>query len=392
IVFQPNDTEGRTFPNGRLYGYEAGTNTPKTIYSDPGLTTPYSEPVVADGAGRFFDLFLASGGYRLELRDQNDVVIWEQDNFFGTVDGTDISNLEDDITAAARQATQSGYTYTASGTGTPYDLSVSGGMEPLTAPLPDNFEFDFVPNVTNPANATVQVAGVTIGLRDYDGTTVPAASSFPIDRSRKYRYNGSIAQLISIQGPQESSDIALLAIQESNIGLGAVTQNKIGAKAVDGTKVADGTPNTLLGVDSSGTGGEIFNPLSLLDSGSFTAFSELEFILSSLDSSQSVDNEYLIKFIGFQPSTDDQVLYATLSDDGGTTYQSTSYYSAIHGYTANAGAHLNNFANGSVIYIAGGAAPTGGLSNSVEETNSIDIKITNINTGTNLYPYVDVKG
>ncbi|MGB1214618.1 MAG: hypothetical protein ACPG4X_14735 [Pikeienuella sp.] len=63
----------------KLNFYTTGTTTNKDTFSDSGLTTANSNPVVADSAGRFGDIFLESGDYRVVLTDADDVEKWTAD-------------------------------------------------------------------------------------------------------------------------------------------------------------------------------------------------------------------------------------------------------------------------------------------------------------------------
>jgi hypothetical protein len=49
--------------------YEAGTATPIDTYSDPGLTTPNANPVVADANGRFPQIWLDVDDYKYILKN-----------------------------------------------------------------------------------------------------------------------------------------------------------------------------------------------------------------------------------------------------------------------------------------------------------------------------------
>lgn len=84
IRWQAFDNNGNPLSGAKLYAYDAGTVTPKNTYSDTGLTTPNSNPIVADSAGRFGTIFLTTGNYKFELRTSADVVVWTQDNVEGT--------------------------------------------------------------------------------------------------------------------------------------------------------------------------------------------------------------------------------------------------------------------------------------------------------------------
>ena len=88
---QAFDGAGNTLAGAKLYFYEAGTSTPQDVYSDAELTTALSNPVVADGGGRFVPIYLADTNYKVALYTAEDVLIWTADNIGGeeqTDDGT----------------------------------------------------------------------------------------------------------------------------------------------------------------------------------------------------------------------------------------------------------------------------------------------------------------
>jgi hypothetical protein len=66
------DLNGHPLPGAKMYFYESGTVTPKDTYSDEALTTPNTNPVIADSQGQFGDIFL-SGAYSCKLDDADDV-------------------------------------------------------------------------------------------------------------------------------------------------------------------------------------------------------------------------------------------------------------------------------------------------------------------------------
>lgn len=98
---------GTPLSGAKLYFYESGTSTPKDTYSDSGLTTPNANPVVADSAGRFGDIFLTSGAYKVVLQTSAGVTVKTQDPV--EADTTTVSafmaTLLDDTTAAAALTT-----------------------------------------------------------------------------------------------------------------------------------------------------------------------------------------------------------------------------------------------------------------------------------------------
>ena len=75
-----NDGVGNILPGFKSFFYEAGTTTPKTVYSDQGLKTPIVQPVIADSAGVLPQIWLESGPYRWQGFDENDVQKFDRDN------------------------------------------------------------------------------------------------------------------------------------------------------------------------------------------------------------------------------------------------------------------------------------------------------------------------
>lgn len=71
---------GAPLVGGLLYFYETGTNTPQNTYQDVGLTTPNPNPIPADSAGQFGNIFLlTSPAYRVTLTDAAGVQMWTMD-------------------------------------------------------------------------------------------------------------------------------------------------------------------------------------------------------------------------------------------------------------------------------------------------------------------------
>ena len=71
------DDEGIPVSYGKLYSYEAGLATPQPLYTDPGLSVAYTNPIQLDAAGCTSGpvYFLTSPAYKLWLKDANDVSV-----------------------------------------------------------------------------------------------------------------------------------------------------------------------------------------------------------------------------------------------------------------------------------------------------------------------------
>lgn len=76
------DDNAAALPGALLYVYDAGTTTPRTIYSNAAGSATHTNPLVADAAGRFAAWFLnpAGGDYKITLKDADGVTIYTVDN------------------------------------------------------------------------------------------------------------------------------------------------------------------------------------------------------------------------------------------------------------------------------------------------------------------------
>jgi hypothetical protein len=72
---QLSDGNGAPHIAAKAYFYETGTTTPKATYSNVGLTSVNANPVVADANGRFGDIYLVAGRYKVVLTTSADVAI-----------------------------------------------------------------------------------------------------------------------------------------------------------------------------------------------------------------------------------------------------------------------------------------------------------------------------
>jgi hypothetical protein len=72
---------GAVLDGGKLYFYAAGTSTPLDTYSDVGLTTPNTNPIILNSAGRSANaIFFTASSYKLICKDSADVTLWTRDD------------------------------------------------------------------------------------------------------------------------------------------------------------------------------------------------------------------------------------------------------------------------------------------------------------------------
>ena len=76
LLFQALNSSGVPLSGAKLNFYITLTTTRKDTFSDAAKTTPNANPVVADSAGRFADIFMDTDvGYSVVYTDSADVTI-----------------------------------------------------------------------------------------------------------------------------------------------------------------------------------------------------------------------------------------------------------------------------------------------------------------------------
>ena len=99
---------GAVLTGGKLYTYAAGTTTPATTYTTSNGSTPWTNPVVLDAAGRVpgsGEIWLTDGIiYKFVLKDSNDILIATYDNIIGINSNfVNFTNSQEIQTATAGQ-------------------------------------------------------------------------------------------------------------------------------------------------------------------------------------------------------------------------------------------------------------------------------------------------
>lgn len=79
--FQALLADGTPNAGGKVYTYQAGTTTPVTTYTDPGLNMLNTNPVVLDSSGQADIHF--SGPYKVVVTDAAGVQLYSADQLFG---------------------------------------------------------------------------------------------------------------------------------------------------------------------------------------------------------------------------------------------------------------------------------------------------------------------
>ncbi|MEN3931414.1 hypothetical protein WJT86_10135 [Microvirga sp. W0021] len=114
--------DGRPVVGAKVYVYEAGTTTPKTVFRDNVMQAAHSRPILTNGHGMVPPIYVGKGDYKLRVVTPGEVIISEVDGLSGsfTSDGTEPNEtypLQDpnatlrtgDILAAFRTGAKAGF-------------------------------------------------------------------------------------------------------------------------------------------------------------------------------------------------------------------------------------------------------------------------------------------
>lgn len=87
------DDNGVPLAGGKIYTYAAGTTTPQTTYTSRDASTPNTNPIILDAAGRTPSQIWATEGllYKYVVQTANDVLVRSWDNIGGSVVSSDLT-------------------------------------------------------------------------------------------------------------------------------------------------------------------------------------------------------------------------------------------------------------------------------------------------------------
>ena len=163
--FQFLDGNGNPLTAGKLYTYFNGTTVPRTTYTTAAETTPNTNPIILDSAGRA-DIFLTAGvAYKFVLANAGNVTQYTVDN----------------ITSAGTMSTQNASAVTITG-GTISGVTITG---PITGDVTGNL----TGNVTG--NLTGNVTGGTIVGESYNGGQLAGLRNKIINGSMEIAQRGT---------------------------------------------------------------------------------------------------------------------------------------------------------------------------------------------------------
>lgn len=116
--------------SSKLYFYDVGTESDRTVYQDSDLETAHAQPVVANSAGRFAPIYLPVGDYKVVHKDSDGNTIWTADNVPGkAAEADDITSALPDTPVLSKTAD---YTVLAANLGSIIYADPTGGAITIT--------------------------------------------------------------------------------------------------------------------------------------------------------------------------------------------------------------------------------------------------------------------
>lgn len=111
---------GNVLNGGKLYFYDETTTTPKDVFTDATLNTAHSQPVTADSAGMFPEIYMTDGEpYRVILKDSAGNTLYDVDSIYAVQLTSSAAGFQSQVYGAFDNPMR----YGADGTGTADDTT-----------------------------------------------------------------------------------------------------------------------------------------------------------------------------------------------------------------------------------------------------------------------------
>lgn len=184
------DNNGDPLALGKVYFYEAGTNTPKDTYTSSTGGTTNANPVILDSSGRA--AIWGTGAYKVILKDSLDNTLWTDDNYTAFFASAANTFADDVFIVTDNSDTTKKFRFEISG--------VTAGQTRVGTVPNANFTFvgeDTSQTLTNKTLALPSITEPSLILKDEVSVNVAATVDFfDYDRPR-ILFNGAGATITS---------------------------------------------------------------------------------------------------------------------------------------------------------------------------------------------------
>jgi hypothetical protein len=223
------DSSGNPLSGGKVWSYEAGTNTLKALYTDQAKTTEAANPVILGVKGQ--SLVYGDGGYKLVIQNSAGVLQDTLDNLIFVYPDNDII-----------------YAGTSTGSSNAYVVTPSPALTALT----DGLTISFVANHATSGAATLNPSG--LGAYSFvanDGTTALTTGDILSGQIVDARFitSSNHFRLVSQAGVQPVSGggtgASTAAGARTNLGLGTIATQNASSVTVTALTATTSTITTL---------------------------------------------------------------------------------------------------------------------------------------------------
>lgn len=275
----------------KVYTYETGTSTPKATYSDVALTVPNTNPVVANSAGRFGNIYgERSALYKFVLTDASDAIIETRD----PVDPESSTIVIFDPIPAA-------FWGTTAGTSSAYTLDSL--VDISSVGYTDTQVFMLAFHVACAANPTINIDDLgALNLKRYDLSYAKTALIANDVLPGRYWATNDGVDIIILDIVRQASE-TILGISE------IATQDEVNAGTDDERFI------TPLKLKTS-----VYNSKELITTATASASTSIDFTNLS-----STFSRYIAEFINILPATDNVYLIGRFSVNNGSSFIATNY-------------------------------------------------------------------
>lgn len=274
LDFSPPGQTTFTLSGAKARFFDAGTTTPRTVYTDQSETVPHPSPLIADASGRWAQAFVSGGPVKVVVTQSDDSTGYTLDpcekvaasgagasaiSFTPSVD-LPFDNVQDAIEGAAASAA-SGFT--------PFGLGVTGSVDLLANINATNiasglYRFDGTTAGTYPTGVAASDTGAVRVERETSGSAWMVLYHDTSNRIFERRMNASVwgawDEIIRVpQGAVQGDIIFRSATDWARLGAGTSGQvlQSGGAGANPSWVAKSGAPDFVLeDVKTSGTAGQ----------------------------------------------------------------------------------------------------------------------------------------
>lgn len=260
---------GKVVPEGKLFFFQNGNETPLATFSDASLETENTNPVLLDSAGRITgDIFMSEVLYRVRLTDANEVQIEQADAVSGISASTSAVLAELTVNGAftvaaagaaislgggSSQTLEGAWSVTGEISGT--SLVLSGNISAAVGNFSDlqvdsiNINGDTISSIGGPLNITPAAGGHSIVL---DGTI--SIDAGVVTGATSITSTVFIGALTGNASTAATAGTVTDAAQTAITSVGTLTSLTVAANLVVTNGAIDGGTNTDLIMTADGTG------------------------------------------------------------------------------------------------------------------------------------------